>query len=91
MTLNHTAYIINHRTYIYIMEFEDTFDYTFYNDQYLVMQTGAMPRAGHTLDQAVDLICSDHHLNPHSVYKLSDEELQEMIDHVDDYNHVNIL
>ncbi|MGX8679709.1 MAG: LPD16 domain-containing protein [Sphaerochaetaceae bacterium] len=91
MKLEHKAYIINHRTYLYIMDFEGSFDYSFYNDHYLVMNTGSIPKDGHTLEQAVRLICSRHYLKPEELYELSEAEMEEMIDHIDDYEQVNVL
>lgn len=91
MELHQTAYILNQRVYLYIMDFEDTYDYTFYSDNYLVMSTGRIPKAGHSLQEAMPIICASQYLKPEDIYRLSDEELQELINHVDDYNHINIL
>jgi hypothetical protein len=73
------------------MDFEGSFDYSFYNDHYLVMNTGSIPKDGHDLDQAAMLICSRHYLKPEELYELSEAEMQEMIDHIDDYEQVSVL
>ncbi|MDY4888590.1 MAG: LPD16 domain-containing protein [Sphaerochaetaceae bacterium] len=91
MEIRQTAFIINTSVYLYILDFEDTYDYTFYNDHYLVMETGKIDRRNNSFQEALQTICSKHYLKPEDIYQLSKEELHEMVQKVDDYEQVNIL
>lgn len=91
MKTEHEAYIINRAAYLYIIKIDDIYDYTFYMDNYLVMNTGQIEIGSLNFDQAVEKIMKKHYLKPESIMKLEDDGIEELLKRVDDYNHVNIL
>ncbi len=91
MNLKHEAYIINNSAYLYIIDFDDKYDYTFYTDNYLVMDTGFINKEELDFNGAMTEILKKHYLNPENVIHLSDSDRAILLDNVDDYNQVNIL
>jgi nucleoside-triphosphatase THEP1 len=85
------AYVLNARTYLYIIDFEGFFEYTFYNDLCKVTEVGKIAKNGHELHDALNLICKSHQLTVAHVHKLSDEEFRVFAQNADDYEWVNVL
>ena len=91
MNIKHKAYIINNSAYLYLLDFEGNYDYTFYTDNYLVMDTGNIAKEKYSFDEALNEVLKKHYLKPENIVALSAEGTQELINHVDDYELVNIL
>lgn len=89
--MEHTrrAYIIDSSAYLYIQDSGDSYDYTFYTPRFQVMETGEVKDRSKTIEEALDGIFQFHYLKPENIVALSESEIDEMIEHIDDYNIIN--
>jgi hypothetical protein len=85
------TYILNEKTYLYILEFDGYFEYTFYNDTCKVTETGRMEKNDHLIDDALKLICRSYELKVNHIHKLNDIEFKEFAETTDDYEWVSVI
>jgi len=83
------AYIVDSSAYLYIQDSGDSYDYTFYTPRFQVMDTGEVRDKSKTIEEALDGIFRFHYLHPENLIPLNEAEIDEMIEHIDDYNIIN--